>query len=126
MDKLSSLAGSIPGANSLAGSIPGAEGGSGLKLPEICAPVLIYFIFSIIIFFTAIILIILGQTQGGFGTQFMNLFVYLILVIMFCLFLYKLCKLEYNKAAWFFAILPFLFIFLRIILFIMVALSPPP
>ncbi len=96
------------------------------KLPEICTPVIIYLVFSILILISSIVLMAMGQGEGGIGAQVMNFFIYIILVIMFTLFLFKLCKLEYKKTAWFFAILPFLFIFVRFILFIMVTFSPPP
>jgi hypothetical protein len=96
-----------------------------LKLPEICTPIVIYFFFSIIIFITTVVLTIMGKTEGSIGSQIMNYIVYLIIVILFCLFLFKLCKLGYGRTAWFFAILPFLFIFVRFILFLMVAFSPP-
>ena len=116
MDKLSSMA----NASTSTLSIPKP------KIPEICAPVLIYFVFSIIVLLTSIVLMILGMGEGSIGTQIMNFFIYILLVFMFCLFLYKLCKLEYKKAAWFLALLPFLFIFVRFLLFFMVTFSPPP
>ena len=77
------------------------------------APPIIYLLFGI-----AQLLISFFTTAISF-----NHFIYFIIVILFTNFLKKLCTLGYTLLAWFFAILPLLFLFVKLLLVVLMIIG---
>jgi hypothetical protein len=77
------------------------------------APPIIYSLFGI-----AQLLISFFTTAISF-----NHFIYLIMIILFTNFLKKLCNLGYTLLAWFFAILPLLFLFIKLLLVVLMIIG---
>ena len=69
-------------------------------------PPIVYLLFGIIQFIISLFTSIISYNQ----------FIYLIIVVIFTQFLKKLCIMGYTILAWFFAILPIIFLFIKIIL----------
>ena len=77
------------------------------------APPIIYLLFGI-----AQLLISFFTTAISF-----NHFIYFIMIILFTNFLKKLCNLGYTLLAWFFAILPLLFLFVKLLLVVLMIIG---
>ena len=77
------------------------------------APPIIYLLFGL-----AQLLISFFTTAISF-----NHFIYFIIVILFTNFLKKLCTLGYTLLAWFFAILPLLFLFVKLVLVVLMIIG---
>ena len=87
-------------------------------------PINLYLFYALFNLVLSIIEMIIHST--GSVTAVLNIFVFIILVIFFCLFLRRLCMMNHIKLAWFFAGLPFLFLFMKLLLFVLICISPPP